>query len=49
MMIDDSDLLARLDRRFIGLVSPTAPRIQAGGHPCQGIYSTPRALGRRSR
>jgi pimeloyl-ACP methyl ester carboxylesterase len=23
-------------------VSPTAPRIQAGGHPCQGIYWTPK-------
>ena len=26
---------------FVGRVSPTAPRIQAGGHPCQGIYWTP--------
>jgi pimeloyl-ACP methyl ester carboxylesterase len=40
-VIDDSDLLAKLDRQFIGMVSPTAPRIQAGGHPCQGIYTTP--------
>lgn len=30
-----------LDARFIGKASPTAPRIQAGGHPCQGIYWTP--------
>ncbi|MFT3977493.1 MAG: alpha/beta hydrolase [Sphingomonas bacterium] len=30
-----------LDQQFIGKVSPTAPRIQAGGHPCQGIYWTP--------
>ena len=29
-----------LDAQFIGLTSPTAPRIQAGGHPCQGIYWT---------
>lgn len=29
-----------LDAHFIGLESPTAPRIQAGGHPCQGIYWT---------
>ena len=29
-----------LDAQFIGRVSPTAPRIQAGGHPCQGIYWT---------
>lgn len=27
-----------LETQFIGKVSPTAPRIQAGGHPCQGIY-----------
>jgi pimeloyl-ACP methyl ester carboxylesterase len=30
-----------LNAHFIGRVSPTAPRIQAGGHPCQGIYWTP--------
>jgi pimeloyl-ACP methyl ester carboxylesterase len=29
-----------LDAEFIGRVSPTAPRIQAGGHPCQGLYWT---------
>jgi pimeloyl-ACP methyl ester carboxylesterase len=28
------------DVRFIGRTSPTAPRIQAGGHPCQGLYWT---------
>ena len=28
-------------REFIGLVSPTAPRIGAGGHPCQGLYWRP--------
>ncbi|MGN6500066.1 MAG: alpha/beta hydrolase [Tsuneonella sp.] len=27
-----------LDATFIGSISPTAPRIMAGGHPCQGIY-----------
>jgi len=41
-LIDDSDLLAGLDRDFLGFVSPTAPRIQAGGHPCQGIYTRPK-------
>lgn len=41
-MIDDTDLLAKLDRQFLGMVSPTSPRIQAGGHPCQGIYTTPK-------
>src|SRR5689334_19123805 len=40
--MDDSDLMARVDREFIGMVSPTSPRIQAGGHPCQGIYTTPK-------
>jgi pimeloyl-ACP methyl ester carboxylesterase len=29
-----------LDALFIGRPSATAPRIQAGGHPCQGIYWT---------
>ena len=33
---------AGCDVRFIGRVSPTAPRIQAGGHPCQGLYWTSR-------
>src|SRR5437879_53967 len=42
LVIDDSDLLAKLDRQFLGMVSPTSPRIQAGGHPCQGIYTTPK-------
>lgn len=41
-MIDDTDLLAMLDRQFLGLVSPTSPRIMAGGHPCQGVYTTPK-------
>ncbi|SEJ87705.1 hypothetical protein SAMN05428950_10497 [Sphingomonas sp. OV641] len=36
-----------LDVTFIGKVSPTARRIQAGGHPCQGIYYAP--AGRRPR
>lgn len=29
-----------LERRFVGLVSPTMPRAGAGGHPCQGLYWT---------
>lgn len=40
--MDDSDLMARVDREFIGVASPTAPRIGAGGYPCQGIYTTPK-------
>lgn len=43
-MIDDAILMAQVERRFIGLPSPTAPRIQAGGHPCQGIYTTPKGV-----
>jgi hypothetical protein len=35
------DSYAGVDRQFIGRPSPTAPRIQAGGHPCQGLYWTP--------
>lgn len=42
--MDDSDLIAKVDRQFIGMVSPTAPRIQAGGHPCQGIYTAPKGV-----
>ena len=41
-MIDDSKLMAQVERRFIGLASATAPRIQAGGYPCQGLYTTPK-------
>ncbi|HUZ14133.1 MAG TPA: alpha/beta hydrolase [Caulobacteraceae bacterium] len=36
-----------VEARFVGLPSPTAPRIQAGGHPCQGLYWT--AAGERPR
>lgn len=42
-MIDDPKVEAAVDSRFISDVSPTAPRIMAGGHPCQGIYWTPKA------
>ena len=42
-----SDIPAGLSAEFVGRVSPTAPRIGAGGHPCQGIYWTP--AGRRPR
>jgi len=40
-----ADLLAKVDSQFLGFPSPTSPRIMAGGHPCQGLYWTPR--GRR--
>ena len=36
----DALSLDQAERTFVGLVSPTAPRIQAGGHPCQGLYWT---------
>ena len=34
------DSIDGLDKQFIGRSSATAPRIMAGGHPCQGIYWT---------
>ncbi len=40
--MSDADLLNQVERQFLGFVSPTAPRIQAGGHPCQGLYWTPK-------
>ncbi|MEJ0066649.1 MAG: hypothetical protein WDM85_15575 [Caulobacteraceae bacterium] len=40
--MSNSDFSSGVDAQFIGAVSPTAPRIQAGGHPCQGIYWTPK-------
>lgn len=49
-MIDDTDLVSNIDRQFVGLPSPTSPRIPAGGHPCQGLYATPAGLnGARAR
>jgi hypothetical protein len=41
--MDESDLLERVEARFIGLPSPTGERAGAGGHPCQGLYWTARA------
>src|SRR5580658_3486847 len=38
----EADLMADITRTFVGLASPTAPRAGAGGHPCQGIYYTPK-------
>ncbi len=31
-----------VDRRFVGLPSPVVARAGAGGHPCQGIWHTPK-------
>lgn len=36
----DSDILDGIEAQFLGFPSPTAPRIMAGGHPCQGLYWT---------
>lgn len=41
-METETDLLAKVESQFLGFPSPTAPRIMAGGHPCQGIYWTPK-------
>ena len=41
-MFDDTPLKATVDSRFVSSASPTAPRIMAGGNPCQGIYWTPK-------
>jgi pimeloyl-ACP methyl ester carboxylesterase len=43
--MNDDHRLASVEAQFVGRTSPTAPRIQVGGHPCQGIYWTPK--GRR--
>lgn len=40
--MNDVDYLASTNRRFVGLPSPTAARVGAGGHPCQGVYWTPK-------
>lgn len=41
-MNDEAAPEASVDSRFVSSTSPTAPRIQAGGRPCQGIYWTPK-------
>jgi hypothetical protein len=38
--MDPTDPASRCDVAFVGRPSPTAPRIPAGGHPCQGLYWT---------
>src|SRR5579859_900179 len=45
MSVIAAEVPSGVERLFIGAVSPTAPRIGAGGHPCQGLYWTP--AGRR--
>lgn len=33
--------MSGVERKFVALPSPTAPRAGTGGHPCQGLYWTP--------
>jgi hypothetical protein len=40
---EHTKLSAECDTQFLGLPSPTGPRSEVGGHPCQGIYWTPKA------
>ena len=41
-MTGEPDLLSQVEAQFLAFPSPTAPRVGAGGHPCQGLYWTPR-------
>jgi len=41
-MIDNSGVLAKVDRLFLGMPSPTCPTAAAGASPCQGVYVTPK-------
>src|SRR6185295_7698555 len=39
---EHTKLAAACDAQFVGLPSPTGPRSEVGGHPCQGMYWTPK-------
>jgi pimeloyl-ACP methyl ester carboxylesterase len=39
---EHAKLAGQLDAQFVGLASPTGPRSEVGGHPCQGLYWTPK-------
>lgn len=41
-MLDQSALLEKVDRQFMGFASPTHPGSPVGAHPCQGVYVTPK-------
>jgi pimeloyl-ACP methyl ester carboxylesterase len=43
---EHTKLLAQSETQFVGIPSPTAPRGEVGGHPCQGIYWTPKGTPR---
>jgi hypothetical protein len=34
---EHTTLAAQCDAQFVGLPSPTGPRSEVGGHPCQGM------------
>jgi len=38
----DEEKFRDVENRFVGLVSPTAPRFGHGSYPCQGLYWTPK-------
>jgi pimeloyl-ACP methyl ester carboxylesterase len=38
----EDEMMSSVQAQFIGRASASAPRIQAGGHPCQGLYWTPK-------
>jgi pimeloyl-ACP methyl ester carboxylesterase len=39
--MNEDHVMGAVQRQFIGRPSAGAPRIMAGGHPCQGLYWTP--------
>ena len=39
---EHTKLAAACDAQFVGLPSPNGARSEVGGHPCQGIYWTPK-------
>ena len=39
---EHAKLAAQCDAQFVGIPSATGPRSEVGGHPCQGIYWTPK-------
>jgi|TARA_R110000868_G_scaffold409361_1_gene694694 pimeloyl-ACP methyl ester carboxylesterase len=41
-MLDNSELLAKVDRVFLGMPSPNFAGSPVGAHPCQGVYVTPK-------
>jgi pimeloyl-ACP methyl ester carboxylesterase len=40
--MSEANLLDQVERQFLGFPSPTSRRIPAGGHPCQGLFWTPK-------